>query len=132
MFGTVKEISAELFREYGADEPLAVLVWDGEAVRYFAREYNPTTADELAVLESIGCMEIDEYQLLGVDAVMVKQIMLSATTARREMENVTVNKLELQRLLHFAANQLDSNNAEEMTSDEREAMQTIDALLNQL
>lgn len=25
MYGTVKEISAELFREYGADEPLAVL-----------------------------------------------------------------------------------------------------------
>ncbi len=45
---------------------------------------------------------------------------------------MTVNKLELQRLLHFAANQLDSNNAEEMTGEDREAMQTIDALLNQL
>ncbi|OJH81857.1 DUF1380 family protein [Serratia marcescens] len=132
MFGTVKEISAELFREYGADEPLAVLIWDSEAVRYFAQEYHPTAADELAVLESIGCMEIDEYQLLGVDAVMVKQIMLSATTTRRETQSVTVNKQELERLLHFAANQLDSNNAEEMTAEEREAMQTIDALLNQL
>ncbi|HGM7842350.1 TPA: DUF1380 family protein [Serratia marcescens] len=132
MFGTVKEISAELFREYGADEPLAVLVWDGEAVRYFAREYNPTTADELAVLESIGCMEIEEYQRDGVGRAHIDALMFDIQQARAATQCVTVNKLELQRLLHFAANQLDSNNAEEMTGEDREAMQTIDALLNQL
>ncbi|HGM7842729.1 TPA: DUF1380 family protein [Serratia marcescens] len=132
MFGTVKEISAELFREYGADEPLAVLIWDGEAVRYFAQEYHPTAADALAVLESIGCMDIEEYQLHGVGKTQIDCLMFDIQQARAATQCVTVNKLELQRLLHFAANQLDSSIAEEMTAEEREAMQTIDALLNQL
>ena len=132
MFGTVKEISAELFREYGADEPLAVLIWDGEAVRYFAQEYHPTAADELAVLESIGCMDIDMYQRDGINKTHIDALMFDIQQARAATQSVTVNKLALQRLLHFAANQLDSNNAEEMTSDDREAMHTIDALLNQL
>ena len=132
MFGTVKEISAELFREYGADEPLAVLIWDSEAVRYFAQEYHPTGADELAVLESIGCMDIDMYQRDGINKTHIDALMFDIQQARAATQSVTVNKLALQRLLHFAANQLDSNNAEEMTSDDREAMHTIDALLNQL
>ena len=132
MFGTVKEISAELFREYGADEPLAVLIWDSEAVRYFAQEYHPTAADELAVLESIGCMDIDMYQRDGINKTHIDALMFDIQQARAATQSVTVNKLALQRLLHFAANQLDSNNAEEMTSDDREAMHTIDALLNQL
>ena len=132
MFGTVKEISAELFREYGADEPLAVLIWDSEAVRYFAQEYHPTAADELAVLESIGCMDIDMYQRDGINKTHIDALMFDIQQARAATQSVTVNKLALQRLLHFAANQLESNNAEEMTSDDREAMHTIDALLNQL
>ena len=132
MFGTVKEISAELFREYGADEPLAVLIWDGEAVRYFAQEYNPTAADELAVLESIGCMDIEMYQRDGINKAHIDALMCDIQQARAATQCVTVNKLELQRLLHFAANQLDSSNAEAMTVENREAMHTIDALLNQL
>ena len=132
MFGTVKEISAELFREYGADDPLAVLIWDGEAVRYFAQEYNPTAADELAVLESIGCMDIDMYQRDGINKAHIDALMCDIQQARAATQCVTVNKLELQRLLHFAANQLDSSNAQAMTVENREAMHTIDALLNQL
>lgn len=52
--------------------------------------------------------------------------------ARAALRSVTVNAQALERLLHFAANQLDSSNAEEMSAEDREAMQTIDALLNQL
>jgi len=132
MFGTVKEISAELFREYGAEEPLAVLIWDSEAVRYFAQEYNPTAADELAVLESIGCMDIEMYQRDGINKTHIDALIFDIQQARAATQSVTVNKQELERLLHFAANQLDSSNADEMTAEDREAMHTIDALLNQL
>ena len=132
MFGTVKEISAELFREYGADEPLAVLIWDDEAVRYFAQECNPTAADVLAVLESIGCMDIEMYQRDGINKTHIDALMFDIQQARTASERVTVSKQELERLLHFAANQLDSSNAEEMTGEDREAMHAIDALLNQL
>lgn len=101
-------------------------------MRYFAQEYHPTAADELAVLESIGCMDIETYQLHGVGKTQIDYLMFDIQQARAATQCVTVNKLELERLLHFAANQLDSNSAEEMTAEDREAMQTIDALLNQL
>ncbi|MEX3099045.1 hypothetical protein [Serratia ureilytica] len=132
MFGTAKEISAELFREYHYDEPLAVLIWDTQSLWYALAKYNPTNLDVLAILESIGCMAIDDYQRSGVGQSDIEAMMVSIQDARDATPCVTVNKLELQRLLHFAANQLDSSNAEEMTAEEREVMHTIDALLNQI
>ena len=41
MFGTAKEISAELFREYHYDEPLAVLIWDTQSLWYALAKYTP-------------------------------------------------------------------------------------------
>lgn len=38
MLGSVKDVCAELFREYGSDEPITVLIWDAHAVRYFAQQ----------------------------------------------------------------------------------------------
>ncbi|ASL86035.1 MULTISPECIES: DUF1380 family protein [Serratia] len=132
MFGSVKEVAAELFREYGSEEPITVLIWDTQSVRYALEKHNPTPQDVLAILETMGCTDIDEYQRRGIGHEFVAEVMRGVVEARSATDSVTVNKLELQRLLHFAANRLDSDRAEEMTEEEREAMHTIDGLLNQL
>ncbi|HFD2071621.1 hypothetical protein PTR30_20855 [Serratia marcescens] len=134
MFGSVKDVAAELFREYGSEEPITVLIWDTQSVRYALERHNPTPTpqDVLAILETMGCTDIDEYQRRGIGHEFVAEVMRRIVEARTATDSVTVNKLELQRLLHFAANRLDSDRAEEMTEDEREAMHTIDGLLNQL
>lgn len=133
MYGTVKEISAELFREYGADEPLAVLIWDAAAVRFFAHADHPTDADVLAILESIGCTDIDTYQEQGVNRQCVEGAMQHIVNARAALRSVAVNAQALEAVLALAALAIDmddphSQNAEFI--DDIAAIEAVRAALN--
>ncbi|EMH4931894.1 DUF1380 family protein [Serratia marcescens] len=105
MFGTAKEISAELFREYHYDEPLAVLIWDTQSLWYALAKYNPTNLDVLAILESIGCMAIDDYQRSGIG----QSDMVSIQEARDATPCVSVDAQALETVVSLAALAIDAD-----------------------
>lgn len=109
MFGTAKEISAELFREYHYDEPLAVLIWDTQSLWYALAKYNPTNLDVLAILESIGCMAIDDYQRSGVGQSDIEAMMVSIQEARDATPCVTVDAQALETVVSLAALAIDAD-----------------------
>lgn len=132
MYGTVKEISAELFREYGAGEPLAVLIWDAAAVQFFAHAHHPSDADVLAILETIGCTDIDTYQEQGVNRQCVESAMQHIVNARAALRHVAVNAQALEAVLALAALAIDMDDPHSKSAefiDDIAAIETVRAAL---
>lgn len=88
MFGSVKDVCAELFREYGSDEPITVLIWDAHAVRYFAQQWNPNDGDVLAILETVGCSDIEDYQRYGINKQYIQDAMTKIADSRSRTRQV--------------------------------------------
>ncbi|MCW7699539.1 DUF1380 domain-containing protein [Serratia marcescens] len=129
MFGSVKEVCAELFREYGSDEPITVLIWDAHAVRYFAQEWNPNDGVVLAILETIGCSDIEDYQRYGINQQYIQDAMTKIADSRSRTRQVEVSASALETVLHLAAEALDSNDLETMDNDTARKHYAIEALL---
>ena len=106
MYGSVSEIIAELAREYGHDEPLAVLVWNAEAVRFFAQDWSPDDSDVLEVLRSIGETDAGKYQRCGIGQPFVEETMQEIVDSRNAEREVSVNAAELEKVLNLAENEL--------------------------
>lgn len=129
MFGSVKDVCAELFREYGSDEPITVLIWDAHAVRYFAQQWNPNDGDVLAILETIGCSDIEDYQRYGINKQYIQDAMTKIADSRSRTRQVEVSASALETVLHLAAEALDSNDLETMDNDTARKHYAIEALL---
>ncbi|ERK05975.1 hypothetical protein L581_1500 [Serratia fonticola AU-AP2C] len=129
MFGSVKDVCAELFREYGSDEPITVLIWDAHAVRYFAQQWNPNDGDVLAILETIGCSDIEDYQRYGINQQYIQDAMTKIADSRSRTRQVEVSASALETVLHLAAEALDSNDLETMDDDTACKHYAIEALL---
>lgn len=129
MFGSVKDVCAELFREYGSDEPVTVLIWDAHAVRYFAQQWNPNDQEILAILETMGCSEIDDYQRNGINQQYIEDAMAKIAESRNRTRQVEVNASALETVLHVAAEALDSDDPETMDNDTARKHYAIKALL---
>lgn len=129
MFGSVKDVCAELFREYGSDEPVTVLIWDAHAVRYFAQQWNPNDQEVLAILETMGCSEIDDYQRNGINQQYIEDAMAKIAESRSRTRQVEVNASALETVLHVAAEALDSDDPETMDNDTARKHYAIKALL---
>lgn len=129
MFGSVKDVCAELFREYGSDEPVTVLIWDAHAVRYFAQQWNPNDQEILAILETMGCSEIDDYQRNGINQQYIEDAMAKIAESRNRTRQVEVNASALETELHVAAEALDSDDPETMDNDTARKHYAIKALL---
>lgn len=129
MFGSVKDVCAELFREYGSDEPVTVLIWDAHAVRYFAQQWNPNDQEILAILETMGCSEIDDYQRNGINQQYIEDAMAKIAESRNRTRQVEVNASALETVLHVAAEALDSDDPETMDNDTARKHCAIKALL---
>lgn len=129
MFGSVKDVCAELFREYGSDEPVTVLIWDAHAVRYFAQQWNPNDQEILAILETMGCSEIDDYQRNGINQQYIEDAMAKIAESRNRTRQVEVNASALETVLHVAAEALDSDDPETMDNDTARKHDAIKALL---
>ncbi|OCJ27262.1 hypothetical protein A6U95_28695 [Serratia sp. 14-2641] len=129
MFGSVKDVCAELFREYGSDEPITVLIWDAHAVRYFAQQWNPNDGDVLAILETIGCSDIEDYQRYGINQQYIQDAMTKIADSRSRTRQVEVSASALEAVLHLAAEALDSNDLETMDDDTARKHYAIEALL---
>lgn len=129
MFGSVKDVCAELFREYGSDEPVTVLIWDAHAVRYFAQQWNPNDQEILAILETMGCSEIDDYQRNGINQQYIEDAMAKIAESSNRTRQVEVNASALETMLHVAAEALDSDDPETMDNDTARKHYAIKALL---
>lgn len=129
MFGSVKDVCAELFREYGSDEPVTVLIWDAHAVRYFAQQWNPNDQEVLAILETMGCSEIEDYQRNGINQQYIEDAMTKIAESRSRTRQVEVNASALETVLHVAAEALDSDDPETMDNDTARKHYAIKALL---
>ncbi|WP_447873028.1 DUF1380 family protein [Serratia fonticola] len=129
MFGSVKDVCAELFREYGSDEPITVLIWDAHAVRYFAQQWNPNDGDVLAILETVGCSDIEDYQRYGINQQYIQDAMTKIADSRSRIRQVEVSASELETVLHLAAEALESNDLETIDNDTARKHFAIEALL---
>ncbi|WP_241810707.1 DUF1380 domain-containing protein [Serratia sp. 14-2641] len=125
----MKDVCAELFREYGSDEPITVLIWDAHAVRYFAQQWNPNDGDVLAILETIGCSDIEDYQRYGINQQYIQDAMTKIADSRSRTRQVEVSASALEAVLHLAAEALDSNDLETMDDDTARKHYAIEALL---
>ncbi|WP_237657387.1 DUF1380 domain-containing protein [Serratia fonticola] len=108
MFGSVKEVCAELFREYGSDEPITVLIWDAHAVRYFAQEWNPNDGDVLAILETIGCSD----KRYGINQQYIQDAITKIADSRSRTRQVEVSASALETVLELAAITIDIDDPE--------------------
>ncbi|CAI2004702.1 Uncharacterised protein [Serratia entomophila] len=128
MFGSVKEVCAELFREYGSDEPITVLIWDAHAVRYFAQEWNPNDGDVLAILETIGCSDIEEYQRYGINQQYIQDAITKIADSRSRTRQVEVSASALETVLELAAITIDIDDPESWDEDTSRGQCAIEAL----
>lgn len=98
MFGTREELTAELDRMFTPDEPLALLVWTEEAVRFACREDKPDDHEIRYLLKAIGAGEMDTYRESGVTNARLRE---DLNTAREETRReVSVPAEILLRLLN--------------------------------
>lgn len=86
MFGTREELTAELDRMFTPDEPLALLVWTEEAVRFACREDKPDDREIRYLLKAIGAGEMDTYRESGVTNAQLREDLNTVREeARREV-----------------------------------------------
>lgn len=98
MFGTREELTAELDRMFTPDEPLALLVWTEEAVRFACREDKPDDQEIRYLLKAIGAGDMDTYRESGVTNAQLRE---DLNTAREESRReVSVPAAILLRLLN--------------------------------
>ncbi|AGO57682.1 hypothetical protein B194_5441 [Serratia plymuthica A30] len=128
MFGSVKEVCAELFREYGSDEPITVLIWDAGAVRYFTEQWEPDEGEVLAILETMGCTDIEEYQRYGIGQQYIHDTMTQIAKSRGPTRKVEVSADELEIALHLAIEALDHCDLEAMDSDTARKLAAVEVL----
>lgn len=98
MFGTREELTAELDRMFTPDEPLALLVWTEEAVRFACREDKPDDQEIRYLLKAIGAGDMDTYRESGVTNARLRE---DLNTAREESRReISVPAAILLRLLN--------------------------------
>lgn len=98
MFGTREELTAELDRMFTPDEPLALLVWTEEAVRFACREDKPDDHEIRYLLKAIGAGDMDTYRESGVTNARLRE---DLNTAREETRReVRVPAVILFRLIN--------------------------------
>ncbi|NWC63985.1 DUF1380 family protein [Cedecea sp. P7760] len=98
MFGTREELTAELDRMFTPDEPLALLVWTAEAVRFACEEDKPTDEETLLLLETIGSVDMEIYREEGITNTGTREVL--GTLRENDNKMVSVPAAILLRLLN--------------------------------
>lgn len=86
MYGTRLEITRELKRMFSADEPLAVLVWTTESVKFLVQSHGVTESEATKVLTRIGDIPMQEYQNHGVSFSSVIEVLRLVRNENRVVE----------------------------------------------
>lgn len=83
----------------------------------------------LAILETVGCSDIEDYQRYGINQQYIQDAMTKIADSRSRTRQVEVSASALETVLHLAAEALDSNDLETMDNDTARKHYAIEALL---
>lgn len=104
MFGTREALCRELERMFTDDEPLVLLVWTEEGVRWACRELSPADEEISSIQEVIGNTDMTVYRREGVTDEQVCGLLTRHRDAINRQVSVPADRLS--RLLQDAEREL--------------------------